>query len=67
MTVAELIELLKKHPADMRVAYRLHSEQCLLMEEEIKLLVGCVAREDGWVQDHRPDMPSETYLLLPGN
>lgn len=29
MTVAELIKFLEKQPQHIKVAYRLHSEQCL--------------------------------------
>lgn len=71
MTVAELIEFLKTQPQDMRVAYGCRSEWCLLEPPDHTLLYSpmrqrelCVARPDGWIQDKRPDMPTETYLVL---
>jgi len=67
MIVSELIELLKKQPQDIKVAYRKHSEQCLLNEKDIDIFELCPARPDGWIQNYRPDVLTETYLLLPGN
>jgi len=67
MTVAELIDFLRGEPQDMQVAYRLYSEQCLLTLDEIKVAELCYPRSDGWVQNKRPDMESQPYLLLPGN
>lgn len=67
MTVAQLIELLQQHPPEMLVAYACYSEQVLLQPNEIKLFEGCHARPDLWVQNPRPDMPTQTYLLFPGN
>ena len=67
MTVAELIEVLRKHPPRMKVAYQRYSEQCLLEECEITVQELCHPRDDGWIQNKRPDMETETYLVLPGN
>ncbi len=67
MTVADLIEILKKYPQDIKVAYQIYSEQCLLTEKDIKVMELCHAREDGWVHDQRPDKETEPYLVLPGN
>jgi hypothetical protein len=67
MLVKELIEFLQKQPQDIKVAYRLCSEQCLLQSEEIEIVDLCHPRDDGWVQNKRRDKPTETYLLLPGN
>jgi hypothetical protein len=67
MTIAELIEFLKKHPQDLLVAYQMYSEQCLLREENIGIADLCQPRPDGWVQSKRPDMPTQKYLLFPGN
>ena len=67
MTVADLIALLQSKPQDALVAYQRYSEQCLLEPDEIRTMEACAPRPDGWVQDKRPDMPSQTYLLLPGN
>lgn len=67
MTVADLIEFLKKQPQDLLVAYEKFSEQCLLNADEIKTKELCDPRPDGWVQNKRSDMPHRTYLMFPGN
>lgn len=67
MNVAELIALLQKHPQDMQVAYCMYSEQCLLRAEDILVVGLCEPREDGWIQNARPDKPNKPYLLFPGN
>ena len=67
MTVKELIKFLKTQPKDMRVAYRLHSEQCLLEEDDISVCEFTIPREDGWIQNKRRDKETETFLLFPGN
>lgn len=68
MTVAELIDFLKTQPQDLLVAYRLYSEQTLMEKEEIVIAEFCLPRAmDGWIQDKRPDKPSQPYLLFPGN
>lgn len=67
MNVAELIAFLQKQPQDMPVAYDLFSEQCLLDVNYIRIKELCEPREDGWIQNKRPDMPSVTYLVFPGN
>ncbi|MEY2854604.1 MAG: hypothetical protein RL030_1736 [Pseudomonadota bacterium] len=67
MTVAELIAFLQTQPQDLQIAYCLHSEQCLMGADQIKTLEACAPRPDGWIQDKRPDMPTQTYLLFPGN
>lgn len=67
MTVKELIDLLATYQKDLPVAYRLHSEQCLMKPDDICVVDLCHARPDGWVQDKRPDMPTQQYLLFPGN
>ena len=67
MTVAELIDFLQTQPQDLRVAYYLHSEQCLMEMRDIGTLEACEPRPDGWIQDKRPDKPTQTYLLFPGN
>jgi len=67
MNVAELIEFLKTHRQDLQVVYRCCSEQCLLEAEDIHVGEQCEPRPDGWVQNKRPDMPTRTYLILPGN
>jgi len=67
MNVSELIEFLKTQPQDLTVIYRCCSESCVLEAEEIYLGEACEPRPDGWVQNKRPDMPTRTYLILPGN
>lgn len=67
MNVAELIEFLKTQRQDLQVVYRCCSEQCLLEAEDIQVGEECQPRADGWVQNKRPDMPTQTYLILPGN
>jgi hypothetical protein len=67
MTVADLIEYLKKQPQDIKVAHEMFSEQFLIDENKISVKMLCKPRPDGWIQDLRPDMESEMYLVLPGN
>ena len=67
MNVAELIAFLQTQPQDLQVAYQCYSEQCLLKADEIELKDACEPRPDGWIQHKRPDMPTQTYLLFPGN
>lgn len=66
MTVIELIDLLKKYPPEMLVAYYMFSEQLLLESEDLKIEEHCEPRADGWIQDKRPDKPSRPYLMFPG-
>ena len=67
MTVADLIKELKKYPKDLKVAYSLYSEQCILEPDDIEIQEFCHPRPDGWIQNKRPDKPFEKYLLFPGN
>lgn len=67
MTVAELIAYLQTQPQDLPVAYRCCSEQVLLEAIDIKIAEECEPRSDGWIQDKRPDKPTRTYLMFPGN
>lgn len=67
MTVKDLIELLQKQPQDLQVAYLLHSEQCLMDADDIGIVELCQPRPDGWIQDKRPDMPTQLYVMFPGN
>lgn len=67
MTVADLIKFLKKQPQELQIAYSLYSEQVILEQEQIKIVELCEPREDGWIQNKRPDMPSKKYLLFPAN
>jgi hypothetical protein len=67
MIVSELIELLKTKPQHLPVAYRLYSEQELLNPDQIRITDLCEPRADGWVENQRPDKPTRTYLVLPGD
>jgi hypothetical protein len=67
MTVADLITFLQTQQQDLPVAYRLHSEQVLMEADDIRVVEECEPRADGWIQNRRPDMPTRTYLLFPGN
>ena len=67
MNVAELIAFLQTQPQDALVAYRRYSEQCLIEPKDIMPYEACAPRRDGWIQDKRPDMPTQTYVLFPGN
>ena len=67
MNVAELIEFLKTQPQDLLVIYQKYSEQQTMFEKEIQVVELCKPREDGWVQNKRPDMPTQKYLMFPGN
>lgn len=67
MTVAELIAFLQTQPQDVQVAYECYSEWCLLQAGDIKGAELCEPRADGWVHRKRPDRPTQTYLVLPGN
>lgn len=67
MTVAELIDFLKTQPQDIQVTYDLYSEQCLMTTANIIVYEACPARIDGWVEDKRPDVPTQKYLGFPGN
>lgn len=67
MTVAELIAELQTMPQHLPVAYCCYSEQCLLEASDLGIETFCLPRPDGWIQNKRPDMPSQEYLLFPGN
>jgi hypothetical protein len=67
MTVAQLIEFLKTQPQDLPVAYEIHSEYCMLEEEDIVIGDHCLPREDGWIERQRSDKKTQTYLVFPGN
>ena len=67
LTVAELINFLQQQPQNLPVAYYRHSEQCLLQTSDIEIREFCLPRPDGWIQDKRPDMTVQQYLIFPGN
>ena len=67
MNVKELIEFLKTQPQDLPVCFRLCSEQCMISESDINIENLCEARDDGWVENKRPDKKLIDYLVFPGN
>lgn len=67
MTVRELIKFLETEDQNLDVVYRLFSEKVLLEETNIVVEELCPPREDGWVQNKRPDKPHKPYLVFPGN
>ena len=67
MTVAELVTYLQGQPQDLLVAYRCFSEQVLMEVGDIEVAEECAPRQDGWIQNRRNDMPSQKYLMFPGN
>ncbi|RZK44588.1 MAG: hypothetical protein EOO61_03275 [Hymenobacter sp.] len=67
MTVQELIDLLGTYDPSLPVAYSLFSEQCMLEASDIAVHELCEQRNDGWVQNARPDKKLIPYLLFPGN
>jgi hypothetical protein len=67
MTVAELIEFLKTQPQDLPVAFAIYSEYALLETETITVKELSLPRNDGWVENKRPDKTSRQYLVFPGN
>lgn len=66
-TVKELIKHLLTLDQNLPVAYRCMSEQLLLDTDELQVKKLCLPRNDGWIQNQRPDMPTQEYLLFPGN
>lgn len=67
ITVKELIEFLQTQQQDLQVAYSCCSEQVLLELDLIRVEKFCPPRADGWIQNNRPDYPTQDYLLFPGN
>jgi hypothetical protein len=67
MTVQELIDFLQTHDRSLICAYSAFSEQILLESKMIGVEELCLPRPDGWIQNKRPDMPTQEYLLFPGN
>lgn len=67
MKVHELIAFLQTQPAELDVAYKCFSEQVILDVEDIEVKELCLPRADGWIQNKRPDMPAQKFLVFPGN
>lgn len=67
MNTKELIEFLQKQPQDALIAYCCYSEQVLMNIEDISVPELCAPREDGWIQNKRPDQPTQKYIVFPGN
>lgn len=71
MTVADLIEYLKKQDQSLPVAYALHSEYCLLESSDMKVKKLHKYRPDGWVhcfyKESEIKEKGMNYFVLPGN
>ncbi len=67
MKVKDLIEFLHLQPQDIEVGIAMYSEYQILNFDEIKVVEHCQPRPDGWIQWKRPDMPTQFYLMFPGN
>lgn len=67
MTVKELIEFLQTQPQHLVVAYQCYSEYNTLTSQSIQIRELSRQRDDGWIADSRPDKPTQTYLVFPGN
>jgi hypothetical protein len=67
VTVAELVAFLLTQDQTMPVAYRCFSEAAVLELDDIKVQDRCLPRADGWAHEQRPDKPSQSYLVFPGN
>ena len=67
LTVAELIAFLQTQEQNLPVIYKRYSEQLELTTKEIEIDELCFPRPDGWIQDKRPDKPTQKYLVFPGN
>lgn len=64
MTVKDLIEILRGHPQDMDVIVDMYSDSCLLEAKGIVVLDACLPRNDGWVENRRPDKELKSYLSV---
>lgn len=67
LTVADLIKHLQTLPPHLLVAYQQYSDQCLLELSDLTIENNCPPRPDGWVPSPRPDAPTQSYLMFPGN
>lgn len=67
MKIKDLILFLQAQPEDTEIAYQKYSEQCAMKLNDIQVTELCLARPDGWIQNKRPDKPTQMYLLFPGN
>ena len=67
MKVSELIQFLQTQPQHLEVIYRCYSEYALLKTGDIEVGEACPVRDDDWVAHQRPDKPTQTYLIFPGN
>lgn len=67
VTVAKLIKHLQTLPPHLLVAYQIYSDQVLLELSDLNIEDHCPPRPDGCIQSKRPDMPTQSYLMFPGN
>lgn len=64
MTVGELIVHLRTYDPTLPVVYPLHSEYCILTEDEIDIKKAQAHRPDGWVHRDRNDRDAVSYLVI---
>lgn len=64
MTVAELIEELKKYPQDLQVILDQFSDYITIDKNNITVTNQCVPRPDGVIQASRPDKSIQPYLYI---
>lgn len=67
ITVADLIDFLSTQDPKAQIAFKQYSDQRLMYLDDIEVIKGCFPRNDGWVQNARPDKAQQTYILFPGN
>lgn len=67
LTVQALIAHLLTLDGNLPVVYRCCSEYDEMTVGHIQIEDLCYPRPDGWVQDKRPDWPSQTYCVFPGH
>lgn len=70
MTVKQLIEFLQTQDQNLVIGYEIYSEHQLMELEQIEVKELQPARPDGWIHDvwgAEPKLPTEKYLIFPGN
>lgn len=67
ITVKELIAFLQTQPQDLVVAFEQYSDWSEMELDQIRACVAGVRRGDGYIPNARPDKPTQTYLVFPGN
>lgn len=64
MIVRDLIRCLEALDQELEVVTPLYSEHLLLEADQIKVKEFCETRNDGWVEDARPDKQTKKYVRL---